>query len=179
MVDELLMCHNWQNATHAADRSGNHPDWLPRSHEGHRQSKTGGLALGFRNSSAAIARQRTAIHMKLACVIRYQIDPFQREAFREYAENWGRIIPRCGGHLVGYFLPYEGTNDVAWALIAFDSLAAYEAYRARLKDDLVGRANFAMAEAKEFILREERDFVEVVEGTFGIPAALNAVPRER
>jgi hypothetical protein len=112
--------------------------------------------------------------MKLACVIRYQIDPFQREAFKEYAENWGRIIPRCGGHLVGYFLPYEGTNDVAWALIAFDSLAAYEAYRARLKDDLVGRANFAMAQSKEFILREERNFVESVEGTFGVPAALNA-----
>ena len=55
-------------------------------------------------------------------------DPFH-ESFRKYAENWGRIIPRCGGHLVGYFLPHEGTNDVAWGLIAFDSLAAYEAYR--------------------------------------------------
>ena len=126
-----------------------------------------------------IAGERTAIHMKLACVIRYQIDPFQREAFKEYAENWGRIIPRCGGHLVGYFLPYEGTNDVAWALIAFDSLAAYEEYRARLKDDLVGRANFAMAQSKEFILREERNFVESVEGTFGVPAALNAARGER
>jgi len=54
--------------------------------------------------------------MTITCVIRYQIDPFQREAFKKYAENWGRIIPRCGGHLVGYFLPYEGTNDVAWGL---------------------------------------------------------------
>src|SRR5215813_2552826 len=71
----------------------------------------------------------------ITCVIRYQIDPFQKEAFKKYAENWGRIIPRCGGHLVGYFLPYEGTNDVAWGLIAFDSLASYEAYRARLKTD--------------------------------------------
>jgi hypothetical protein len=108
--------------------------------------------------------------MKLTCVIRYQIDPFQREAFKEYAQNWGRIIPRCGGHLVGYFLPYEGTNDVAWALIAFESLAAYETYRARLGDDLQGRANFAMAHAKQFILREEINFVEVVDGTFGNPA---------
>jgi hypothetical protein len=106
--------------------------------------------------------------MKVTCVIRYQIDPFQREAFREYAANWGRIIPRCGGWLVGYFLPLEGTNDVAWALIAFDSLAAYEAYRARLRADDEGRANFAMAESKRFILREERSFVEAVEGTFGI-----------
>jgi hypothetical protein len=33
----------------------------------------------------------------------------QRDAFKKYAENWGRIIPRLGGHLVGYFLPHEGT----------------------------------------------------------------------
>ena len=109
--------------------------------------------------------------MKIACVIRYQIDPFQRDAFREYAENWGRIIPRCGGHLVGYFLPHEGTNDVAWGIIAFDSLASYEAYRARLKQDAEGRANFELAQTRKLILREERNFVEVVEACFGIPAA--------
>jgi hypothetical protein len=109
--------------------------------------------------------------VKVTCVIRYEIDPYQREAFMEYAQNWGRIIPRCGGHLVGYFLPHEGTNDVAWALIAFDSLASYEAYRARLKSDVEGRENFAMAQAKRFILREERTFVEAVDGTFGVPAA--------
>lgn len=112
--------------------------------------------------------------MKITCVIRYQIDPFQRESFQEYAENWGRIIPRCGGQLVGYFLPYEGTNDVAWGLIAFESLAAYEAYRARLKADPEARANFAMAQVKRLILREERNFVEVVEGTLGVPSALAA-----
>ncbi len=112
--------------------------------------------------------------MRIVCVIRYQIDPFQRDAFKKYAENWGRIIPRCGGHLVGYFLPHEGTNDVAWALIAFDSLASYEAYRTRLKRDSEGRENFAVSQAKRFILREERNFVEVVDGTFGIPAALPA-----
>ena len=62
--------------------------------------------------------------MKMVCVIRYQIDPFQKEAFKAYATAWGKIIPRCGGHLLGYFLPWEGTNDVAWGLIAFESLAA-------------------------------------------------------
>src|SRR5688572_27633122 len=106
--------------------------------------------------------------MPITCFIRYQIDPFQREAFREYAENWGRIIPRCGGHLLGYFLPHEGSNDIAWGLIAFPSLAAYEAYRSRLKSDAEGRANFALAQDKRFILREERSFVEVVEGTLGV-----------
>ena len=110
--------------------------------------------------------------MKVTCVIRYEIDPYQREAFKQYAENWGRIIPRCGGHLVGYFLPHEGTNNVAWGLIAFDSLASYEAYRTRLKADPEGRENFAMANSKRLILREERNFVETVDGTLGIPAVV-------
>ena len=110
--------------------------------------------------------------MTITCIIRYEIDPFRRDAFKQYAQNWGRIIPRCGGHLVGYFLPHEGTNDVAWGLIAFDSLAAYEGYRARLKTDPESVENFRMAQTKRLILREERNFVEVVAGTFGVPAAL-------
>lgn len=96
--------------------------------------------------------------------------PISAGGISEYAENWGRIIPRCGGHLVGYFLPLEGTNDVGWGLIAFDSLAAYEAYRARLRTDAEARENFALAQAKRFVLREERTFLEVVEGTFCVPA---------
>ena len=110
--------------------------------------------------------------MTITCVIRYEIDPFQRDAFKKYAENWGRIIPRHGGHLIGYFLPYEGTNYVAWGLIAFDSLAAYETYRARLKADPEARENLEMARSKRIILREERNFVEVVDGTFGLPSKL-------
>ena len=106
--------------------------------------------------------------MTITSFIRYQIDPFQRDAFNDYARNWGRIIPRCGGHLIGYFLPHEGTNDVAWGLIAFDSLAAYEAYRTRLKSHAGARENFASAQAKRFVLREERNFVETVEGTFNV-----------
>lgn len=105
--------------------------------------------------------------MVLTCFIRYQIDPFQREAFRAYAQAWGRIIPRCGGRLLGYFLPHEGTNDIAWGLIGFDSLAAYEAYRTRLRADPEGRANFELAQRGRFILREERSFTEAVPGTLG------------
>jgi hypothetical protein len=100
--------------------------------------------------------------MAITCIIRYQIDPFQRDEFRAYAEAWGSIIPRCGGGLVGYYLPHEGTNDVAWALISFDSLASYETYRARLKTDPEARTNFKRAETKRLILREERTFVENV-----------------
>jgi len=118
-------------------------------------------------------QERTApvATLPVTCFIRYQIDPFQKEAFREYAENWGRIIPRCGGHLVGYFLPHEGTNDVAWGLIAFDSLASYETYRAALRTDGEAMANFAAAESKRFIVREERTFTRTVDGTFEIPSA--------
>jgi hypothetical protein len=129
------------------------------------------LTLGCNHAPPAPATgKRTP--MKITCFIRYQIDPFQRDEFKKYAENWGRIIPRCGGHLIGYFLPHEGTNDIAWGLIAFDSLAAYEAYRARLKSDPEARENFAMAQAKRLILREERNFVEVVDGTLGLPSKL-------
>jgi hypothetical protein len=129
------------------------------------------LTLGCNDAPPAPATtERTP--MKITCFIRYQIDPFQRDEFKKYAENWGRIIPRCGGHLIGYFLPHEGTNDVAWGLIAFDSLAAYEAYRARLRSDPEARENFAMAQTKRLILREERNFVEVVDGTLGLPSKL-------
>jgi len=110
--------------------------------------------------------------MTITCFIRYQIDPFQKDEFKKYAENWGRIIPRCGGHLVGYFLPHEGTNDVAWGLISFQSLASYEQYKLRLKLDKEAVENFAMAQSKHVILREERTFVQVVEGTFDIPSSV-------
>src|SRR5882762_10432257 len=129
------------------------------------------LTPGSSAQTTMLPRRRT---MTITCVIRYQIDPFQRDAFKKYAENWGRIIPRCGGHLVGYFLPHEGTNDIAWGLIAFDSLASYETYRVRLRSDPEAVENFAMARTKRLILREERNFVEVVEGTFGVPSALGA-----
>lgn len=100
--------------------------------------------------------------MRITCFIRYEIDPFQRDAFLRYAQAWARIIPRCGGHLIGYFLPHEGSNVEAWGLIGFDSLAAYEAYRARLKQDPEGRENFEFARVQRFIVREERRFCEAV-----------------
>ncbi len=103
--------------------------------------------------------------MPVTCCIRYVIDPFQRDAFERYARRWLTIIPACGGDLQGYFLPLEGTNNVALAMIGFESLAAYEAYRARLRVDPAGRANFAMAQAQRFILSEERTFMEPVRAT--------------
>jgi len=108
--------------------------------------------------------------MPVTCFIRYEIDPAKVDAFERYARRWGEIIPRCGGRLVGYFLPHEGTNYEAWGLIAFDSLAAYEAYRARIRADEAGRQNFAYALEHRFILKEERTFVRTVDGTFCVGA---------
>ncbi|MFZ5670256.1 MAG: NIPSNAP family protein [Pseudomonadota bacterium] len=102
--------------------------------------------------------------MTVVCHIRYVIDPFQREAFAEYARVWSSVIPACGGDLIGYFLPHEGTSDVAHALIGFESLAAYEAYRSRLKADPAGAANFRFAQERRFILREARTWLEPVAG---------------
>lgn len=103
----------------------------------------------------------------VTCFIRYEIDPFQRDAFEEYASNWGQIIPACGGRLLGYFMPHEGTNYEAWGLIAFDSMASYEAYRVRIKADPAGKDNFAFAQSRRFIRREERTFLVSVDGTIG------------
>ncbi|MEQ9332662.1 NIPSNAP family protein [Thalassobaculum sp.] len=101
--------------------------------------------------------------MTVTVFIRYRIDPFKRAAFEAYAQNWLTIIPACGGELLGYWMPHEGTNDIAFGLISFDSLASYEAYRARLRSDDAGRANFEMAERGQFILAEERSFLRKVE----------------
>ena len=100
--------------------------------------------------------------MTVTVQIRYVIDPFQRDAFERYALAWNSIIPRCGGDLLGYFMPHEGTNNIAWALISCDSLAAYETYRAQLRVDEEGLANFAFAQRERFIFSEERTFLRPV-----------------
>jgi len=94
--------------------------------------------------------------------IRYQIDPFKRAMFEEYARRWLGIIPRCGGDLLGYWMPHEGTNNIAFALISFENLAAYESYRARLRADEEGISTFKFAEENRFILAEERTFLRKV-----------------
>jgi len=104
--------------------------------------------------------------MKITCFIEYKIDPFKLEQFEQYAENWGEIIPACGGELVGYFLPHEGCNDRAFGLISFDSLADYEKYRAVLKEDSQGRSNFQFAQQEQFIVEEKRSFLRVVPNTY-------------
>lgn len=96
----------------------------------------------------------------ITCFIRYQIDPFKKEQFAAYACNWGQAIPRCGADLVGYFGPHEGSATTAYGVYSVESLAAYEAYRARLAVDPLGRENYAMAARERFILKEDRIFLK-------------------
>ena len=101
--------------------------------------------------------------MTVTVFIHYRIDPFKRDAFEEYARRWLTIIPKCGGNVLGYWMPHEGTNNIAYGLLSFESLAAYEAYRARIKADAEGKANFDFAQKEKFIHVEERTFLRQVE----------------
>lgn len=123
----------------------------------------GASALLGRDRSMARSQGKAGKRMSITCFIRYQIDPFQRDNFRDYAARWSSIIPRCGGDLVGYFLPNEGTNDIGWGLISLPTLSAYETYRARLQLDPEARQNLAFAHERRFIVREERTFLENVD----------------
>lgn len=98
----------------------------------------------------------------ITCFIRYRIDPFRIDAFEHYARGWNDAIPRCGAQLTGYYAPHEGSATTAYGIYDIKDLAAYEAYRARLRDDPGGRANFAFARDEGFIRREDRIFLRKV-----------------
>jgi hypothetical protein len=100
----------------------------------------------------------------ITCFIRYEIDPFKLEAFDEYARNWGEAIPRCGADLIGYFAPHEGSATTAYGVYSIADLAAYEAYRARLRADPLGRENYEFAKREQFIRREDRIFLRPASG---------------
>lgn len=94
----------------------------------------------------------------LTCIIRYEIEPYQRAEFEAYSRNWGRAIPECGAELIGYYSPREGTTSTAYGLYNIPDLAGYEAYRARLAAHHLGRENYEFAAARKFIRREDRAF---------------------
>lgn len=96
----------------------------------------------------------------LTCFIRYEIDPWKREAFEQYARTWGQAIPAAGADLIGYFAPHEGSTTTAYGVYNIESLAAYESYRARLAQSALGRQNYDFARAEKFILREDRIFLK-------------------
>ncbi len=100
----------------------------------------------------------------ITCFIRYEIDPFKIDAFEEYARTWGQAIPRCGAELIGYYAPHEGSATTAYAAYNIESLAAYERYRARLREDELGRKNYAFSQREQFIRKENRTFLKLVSG---------------
>lgn len=99
--------------------------------------------------------------MSVTVFIRYEIDPFKKAQFERYARNWGQAIPRCGADLIGYFAPHEGSSTTAYGVYNVESLAAYEAYRARLAADPLGRENYEFAQEEKFLLREDRLFLKL------------------
>ncbi|MEC3862882.1 NIPSNAP family protein [Mesobacterium sp. TK19101] len=103
----------------------------------------------------------------LTCVIRYHIDPTKRAEFVDYARRWGQAIPRCGADLIGYFAPHEGSSTLAYGIYNIPNLAEYEAYRARLSVDPLGAENYAFAQDRKFILREDRTFLKLVSTPHG------------
>ena len=96
--------------------------------------------------------------------IRYTLDAHKRSDFARYAQALTKTIPRCGGELVGYWLPtkFAGPTNFALALINFPDLAAYEQYRERLGRDLDSVEALERADASGCILVEDRAFLEQV-----------------
>ena len=96
--------------------------------------------------------------------IRYTLDARKRDDFERYARGLKGVIPRCGGDLVGYWLPtkFAGPTNLATAMINFPGLAAYEQYRERLGKDPDNVEHVRRAEESGCILVEDRAFMELV-----------------
>ena len=96
--------------------------------------------------------------------IRYTIDMNTHADFEQYARDWTKVIPRCGGELLGYFLPTRaaGPTNIAYALINFADLPAYERYRESLMNDQDAKQNFTFAQHSGCIQIEERSILTQV-----------------
>jgi hypothetical protein len=100
----------------------------------------------------------------IACLIRYDFEPSAHEDFARYAAGWSATIPSAGANLIGYFGPYEGSASTGYGLFTVPSLAAYEAYKAKLRADPAAVANFTFARERRFIRAEDRWFLTPLNG---------------
>jgi hypothetical protein len=100
----------------------------------------------------------------LTICIRYTIDIGKHDAFEDYARNWPEPIRRCGGELLGYFLPTKlaGPTNIAYALINFPDLGAYEKYREALLQDEGAKQNVAFADRIGCIQIEDRSILRQI-----------------
>ncbi|MGI9306339.1 MAG: NIPSNAP family protein [Gammaproteobacteria bacterium] len=98
----------------------------------------------------------------ISCTVRYEIDPDKLPEFEAYARFWLRKVPELGGVHHGYHLPFEGPNDIAYCHFSFDSLADYEAYRARMWDDQECLDAYEVAKSNKCILRYDRSFTRPI-----------------
>lgn len=105
----------------------------------------------------------------IACFIRYEIEPFDRDRFETYARSWTETIPRCGANLIGYFGPHEGSLTTAYGAYTIPSLAAYEEYKRKLAADPAAQESLAFARQHRFIRREDRIFLRPWSGPFAQP----------
>jgi NIPSNAP len=98
----------------------------------------------------------------ITCYLRYVVDPFKLAEFEKYGRMWIALVEKFGGQHHGYFMPSEGTNNVALALFSFPSLAAYETYRQQAAADPDCQGAMRYYEQTKCFLSYERSFFRPV-----------------
>jgi hypothetical protein len=98
----------------------------------------------------------------ITCYLKYTIDPYKLADFETYGRLWIPLVNEMGGIHHGYFLPYEGPNNIAYALFSFPSLADYETYRAKIPTCQKCQDALRLAEETRCILSFERSFVKPI-----------------
>lgn len=96
--------------------------------------------------------------------IHYEIDQNKLRDFEAYARSLPEPIHRCGGDLIGYFLPTKvaGPTNQALALINFPDLIAYQHYREALGKDSQFIASVKCMEDSHCVLCEDRSILQRV-----------------
>jgi len=100
----------------------------------------------------------------ITCYVNYIIDPYKLEEFEIYAKKWIPLVNKFGGIHHGYFLPHEGSNNVALTLFSFPSLADYEKYRTESMKDVECVEAYSYAEKTRCIISYERSFMKPIFG---------------
>lgn len=98
----------------------------------------------------------------ITCYLKYVIDPYKLQEFEIYGKKWIPLVTKFGGTHHGYFLPSEGSNNIALAMFSFPSLALYEKYRELSFKDPDCILAFKYAEETRCILSYERTFFRPV-----------------